>query len=133
MTLTAKQAMFVAEYLIDLNATQAAKRAGYSAKTAHVIGPENLGKPAIAAEVAKAQAERSARTNIDIDWVIKKLAKEAKRESKGSSHSARVSALGQLRQHFVGIGSEGDDAPSLSITLTAAAPVGEIRVTRHKA
>jgi phage terminase small subunit len=101
MALTPKQARFVAEYLIDLNATQAAKRAGYSKKTAHAIGQENLRKPIIAAEVAKAQAERTERTNIDIDWVVQRLAVESEREAEGSSHSARVSALGQLRQHFV--------------------------------
>lgn len=45
--LTEKQKRFVEEYLIDLNATQAAIRAGYSKKTARVIGQENLTKPAI--------------------------------------------------------------------------------------
>jgi hypothetical protein len=44
MPLTPKQESFVEEYLIALDATQAAIRAGYSKKTAHVIGPENLGK-----------------------------------------------------------------------------------------
>lgn len=47
MKLTAKQRRFVQEYLIDLNATQAAIRAGYSRKTAGVIGDENLKKPYI--------------------------------------------------------------------------------------
>lgn len=47
MKLTAKQRRFVQEYLIDLNATQAAIRAGYSKKSAHSIGPENLEKPEI--------------------------------------------------------------------------------------
>ena len=47
MKLTAKQKRFVQEYLIDLNATQAAIRAGYSKKSAHSIGPENLEKPEI--------------------------------------------------------------------------------------
>ena len=47
MKLTAKQKRFVQEYLIDLNATQAAIRAGYSRKTAGVIGDENLKKPYI--------------------------------------------------------------------------------------
>ena len=48
MSLTAKQARFVEEYLIDLNATQAAIRAGYSEKTAAAVGHENLRKPKIA-------------------------------------------------------------------------------------
>ena len=68
--LTAKQQRFVAEYLIDLNATQAAIRAGYSEKTAYSIGQENLTKPEIAAAVAAAQAERSERTEVTQDYVL---------------------------------------------------------------
>ncbi len=55
MSLTPKQARFVEEYLIDLNATQAAIRAGYSAKTARAMGCENLTKPDIQAAVTEAQ------------------------------------------------------------------------------
>ena len=64
MPLTPKQESFVEEYLNALNATQAAITAGYSKKTAHVIGPENLGKPAIAAAVSRAQGDRTERTKI---------------------------------------------------------------------
>ena len=73
MPLTPKQEHFVAEYLIDLNATQAAIRAGYSKKTAHVIGPENLGKPIIAAAIARAQGDRTERTNITQDYVLESI------------------------------------------------------------
>lgn len=76
-SLTAKQAAFVREYLIDLNATKAAKRAGYSAKTAHAVGHENLNKPEIAAAIAKAQKERSEKTAITAQWVLERLADEA--------------------------------------------------------
>ena len=62
--LTKKQKRFVQEYLIDLNATAAARRAGYSEKTARCIGNENLTKPAIKAEIdrelAKIQSDRIA-------------------------------------------------------------------------
>lgn len=75
--LTAKQARFVDEYLIDLNATQAAIRAGYSAKTAEWIGPQLLGKPHVAAAVAERMEARQKRTRIDADWVLSTLAKEA--------------------------------------------------------
>ena len=68
--LTPKQERFVAEYLIDLNATQAAIRAGYSEKTAQVIGSENLSKPMIAAAVAAAQVKRSKRTEVTQDYVL---------------------------------------------------------------
>lgn len=74
--LTAKQQRFVEEYLIDLNATQAAIRAGYSENTAYSIGNENLSKPEIADAIAKAKAERSERTQIDADWVLRRLAAE---------------------------------------------------------
>ena len=72
-SLTAKQRFFVDEYLIDLNATQAAIRAGYSKKTARFIGCENLTKPNIAAAIAKKKAERSARVELDADRVLYQL------------------------------------------------------------
>ena len=77
MALTAKQQRFVAEYLVDLNATQAAIRAGYSAKRADAIGYENLRKPEVAAAVSEAMKARSERTGIDADWVLKRLARDA--------------------------------------------------------
>lgn len=71
--MTPKQQRFVEEYLIDLNATQAAIRAGYSKKTANVIGAENLAKPYIAEAIAAAQEERSERTKISQDWVLETI------------------------------------------------------------
>ena len=68
--LTAKQSMFCKEYLIDLNATQAAIRAGYSEKTATKIGSENLTKPDIATQIQQLAEERSKRVTIDADWVL---------------------------------------------------------------
>lgn len=76
MKLTPKQQRFVAEYLVDLNATQAATRAGYSAKTARQAGTENLSKPAIAGAIAAAQASRAERTQVDADWVLRRLHSE---------------------------------------------------------
>ena len=73
--LTPRQKRFVEEYLIDLNATQAAIRSGYSVKTAKEIGAENLTKPYIEAAVARAMAERSRRTGVTGDRVILELAK----------------------------------------------------------
>jgi phage terminase small subunit len=73
--MTPKQQRFVDEYLVDLNATQAAIRAGYSAKTAYSIGEENLRKPEIAEALEKAMDERSARTKITADQVLTELAK----------------------------------------------------------
>ena len=73
--MTKKQKRFVEEYLIDLNATQAAIRAGYSPKTAKDIGCENLAKPNISDAIDKAMAERSRRTGINQDRILLELAR----------------------------------------------------------
>ena len=75
--MTKKQKRFIEEYLIDLNATQAAIRAGYSPDTAYSIGQENLKKPEVRAQIDKAIAERSKRTGINQDRVVVELAKIA--------------------------------------------------------
>lgn len=75
LALNKKQKRFVEEYLIDLNATQAAIRAGYSPKTAKEIGSENLTKPNIKSEIDKAIAERSKRTGINADRILQELGK----------------------------------------------------------
>ncbi|MBB1161476.1 terminase small subunit [Aquariibacter albus] len=72
--LTPKQQAFVAEYLVDLNAAAAARRAGYSERVANRIGAENLSKPVIAAAIQEALEARQQRTQIDADWVLKRLA-----------------------------------------------------------
>jgi phage terminase small subunit len=75
MALTPKQARFVAEYLIDLNATQAAIRAGYSEKTANEQGCRLLANVKVAAAIADAQDKRAGRTEITQDRVMAELAK----------------------------------------------------------
>lgn len=77
--LTPKQRAFVEQYLLDLNATQAAIRAGYSADTAGSIGGENLQKPEIQAAIQAALDERSERTKIDSDYVLQGLKEIAQR------------------------------------------------------
>ncbi len=75
--LTPLQARFVEEYLIDLNATQAAKRAGSKAKNLTVAGAEFLANPNIQAAIDQAKLERSKETKIDAAWVLTRLAEEA--------------------------------------------------------
>ncbi|MEL7445085.1 MAG: terminase small subunit [Pseudomonadota bacterium] len=75
MSLTPKQKRFVEEYLVDLNATQAAIRSGYSQKTARAIGQENLTKPDISDAIAEAEAARSERTQITADRVLEEYAR----------------------------------------------------------
>lgn len=73
--LTPRQSRFVDEYLIDLNATQAAIRAGYSEKTASAVGFENLRKPKIAAAIQERMKNREERTEVTQDRVLKELAR----------------------------------------------------------
>lgn len=75
--MTDKQKAFVDEYLIDLNATQAAIRAGYSERTARQTGAENLSKPDIQAAIQQAQDARSGRTKVTADLVVLELARIA--------------------------------------------------------
>jgi phage terminase small subunit len=71
--LTHRQARFVDEYLIDLNATQAARRAGYSVRTVRQAGAENLSKPVIAAEIALRTQALAARNEMSIDGFVRDL------------------------------------------------------------
>jgi phage terminase small subunit len=73
--LTPKQQRFCEEYLIDLNATQAAVRAGYSAKTANKVGPRALVNVGIQVEIQKLMVARSSRTEVTADNVVRELAK----------------------------------------------------------
>ena len=98
--LTPKQQRFVEEYLIDLNATQAAIRAGYSEKTARDIGCENLAKPNIAKAIEEAQEKLSNKTQVTVEMVVQGLLNEAKDLSEGSTQSARVSAWAHLGKHL---------------------------------
>ena len=73
MALTDKQEMFCREYLIDLNATQAAIRAGYSDKTANRTASENLSKPDIQNRIADLKSQRNEQVNIDASYVLRRL------------------------------------------------------------
>lgn len=79
--LTDKQKRFIEEYLVDLNATQAAIRAGYSEKTAYSIGEENLKKPVIKQAIEEAQSNRSSRVQITQDDVIRMLIENIEKSS----------------------------------------------------
>ena len=80
--MTAKQKRFCDEYLIDLNATQAAIRAGYSKKTAKQIGQENLTKPVIKEYIEKRMAEKEKELIADQDEVMRYLSAVMRRELK---------------------------------------------------
>ena len=97
--LTPKQEAFVREYLIDLNATQAAIRAGYSKKTAKSVGCENLTKPDVAEAVAKAQAERAQKCEISALWVLNEAKATYMAAREVDKLSEAVSALKLIGSH----------------------------------
>ena len=82
--MTAKQQRFCDEYLLDMNATQAAIRAGYSEKSARVIAAENLTKPNIKAYVEKRLAEKEAELIAGQDEVLKYLTSVMRGKSESS-------------------------------------------------
>jgi phage terminase small subunit len=75
--LTDKQAAFVAEYLVDMNSSAAARRAGYASRNANVTGPRLLADARISAAVRAAMAEREHRTRISADRVLAEIARIA--------------------------------------------------------
>ena len=129
--LTPKQQRFVDEYLIDLNATQAAIRAGYSPKTARQIGEQNLSKLDIKNAIESAQQERQKRTLVTQDDVIRGLLTEAEWQGEGSSHSARVAAWAHLGKHL-NMFTDKIDHTSSDGSMTPAAPVFNLNPVRPK-
>lgn len=99
--LTDLQRKFVKEYLIDLNATQAAIRAGYSEKTAYSIGQENLKKPQISAAIQAAINKRAEKTEITADKVLQRWWDIATADPNDIIHLRRVCC-----RHCYGIGNE---------------------------
>lgn len=98
--LSPKQQAFVREYLLDLNATQAAIRAGYSPKTARAQGQRLLTNVDIAEAIAEAKAKRAKKVELTAAEVIRRLDRESRRRGRDSSHSARVQALKLLGMHL---------------------------------
>jgi phage terminase small subunit len=97
LNLTRKQQRFVEEFLIDLNATQAAIRAGYSKATAAAQASRLLTNANVAETIAAAQAKQAERAEIDTAWVIARLVDETQNADKSST---RVRALELLGKHL---------------------------------
>lgn len=109
--LTEKQKRFCDEYLIDLNATQAAIRAGYSKKTANRTGPENLSKPVIKEYIDQRMAEKDAELVADQDEILRYLTAVLRGESlsevvvvegkgEGMSRAARIEKAPDERERL---------------------------------
>lgn len=104
MALTPKQERFVQEYLVDLNATAAARRAGYSVKTADRIGPELLGKTCVSRAIQNAIKQREQRTEVTQDYVIRKLKEITDKDASDAQdsdlkYSSKIKALELLGKH----------------------------------
>jgi len=99
MKLTDKQKKFCNEYLIDLNATQAAIRAGYSKKTADIIGHENLRKPNIEKYIKERQDKAQERNEITLDNIVKLVYEDA---LNGEHENNRLKAKDMLMKHLGG-------------------------------
>ncbi len=106
--LTPKQSLFVKEYLVDLNATQAAIRAGYSQKTAGSVGAENLTKPEIASAVQEEMDKRSERTEITSDYVLNTIVDTLER-----CRQVRP-VLNRKGEHIYVETPDGEDAPAFT-------------------
>jgi phage terminase small subunit len=117
--LTAKQQRFCDEYLIDLNATQAAIRAGYSKKTAGRIGTENVQKPVIKEYIAKRMAEKESHLIADQDEVLKYLTSVMRGQSRSSI--VVVESTGD----FMSAAREMEKAPDEKERLKAAELLGK--------
>lgn len=143
MPLTAKQQRFVEEYLIDLNATQAAIRAGYSERSAGIGGHYLLKNPKIATAIAAAQSERAKRLDISQDAVLQELAKIGFSDiRKAVSWRPNVAGLaedpdtGEMRMAITNevalVSSEDiDDATAAAIAEISQTATGGLRIKFH--
>jgi len=96
--LTPKQAAFVREYMIDLNATQAAIRAGYKEKTAYQTGAENLRKPQIQQAIQELHKAAEEKCAVTVEWILSEIAKIAQDEEVKTAD--RLRALELLGKHL---------------------------------
>ena len=117
--LTAKQKAFVDEYLIDMNATQSAIRAGYSKRTAGQIGDENLKKPQIAHAIAQAQAQRADATGLTASKVLGWLIEDRADAKSAGAHGPAVQATIALGKHLALFTEKVEVSGGLEGTLAA--------------
>lgn len=115
--MTPKQEMFIKEYLVDLNATQAAIRAGYSTKTAGVIGDENLKKPEIATAIQDAMDKRSAKVGITAEKVLENIERIAMLAEASEEYGAALKGQELLGKHLKMFTDKIETSGSLSVQV----------------
>ncbi len=142
------QLQFCLEYMIDLNATQAAIRAGYSAKSASQQGSALLSNPKIVAKLAELKQERCQETKITANWVLMESKKsydfnaQQVFDSEGNPKMVNATAASKFLEMcgkhvdvkaFEKEASRDDQEPqSLNISFEVREPVGEVKVTNAK-
>jgi hypothetical protein len=125
--LTPKQTRFAEEYLVDLNATQAAIRAGFSKATARQKGHQLLKHPAIWAEIAARRAEIARTTEVTQEAVLTKLEEAFQAAMKDKQYSAAVRAA-ELQGKHIGIfidRTQLEHAGRMSDEMLAASIAGD--------
>lgn len=113
--LTPKQARFVHEYLVDLNATQAAIRAGYKPTNAAQTGAENLRKPQIQKALQEAREAREKSSMITAEWVLKEISKIAENQEEAARD--RLKALELIGKHL-GMWDRREDTETQGVRVT---------------
>lgn len=146
MALNAKQQRFVDEYLIDLNATQAAIRAGYASANADVTGPRLLGNVGVAEEIAKRQEKLAAKLGVTKERIVSELAKigfaDIRKAIKWNGHLVReednpdggdVLVIKELRNnHVLLVDSEDlDDDTAAAIAEISQNATGGVKLKMH--
>ncbi len=115
VALTPKQQRFVELYLVDLNATKAARDAGYSAKNADKIGSQLLGKTRVAQAIAECKAKRSIEAKIDAQWVLERLIENRNKADEAGEFSVVNRALEIIGRHTGGFAEKHEH----DVTATA--------------
>ena len=117
--LTPKQQMFVRENLIDLNATQAAIRAGYSAKTSYSIGEENLKKPEIIEAVQAGMDRRAKKINLTGDDILANIARLAQKAEDMDDTSNALRANELLGKHLKLFTDRIEQSGNIQLTVSS--------------
>lgn len=115
--LTSKQERFVSEYLIGLNATQAAIRAGYSVSSAKEIGCENLTKPNIAEAIAEAKALVVKRNDITVDDIVD-MHRSAFRVAEDTANSGAMTTTANNMAKLLGLIVDKSQIEHSGLTVT---------------
>lgn len=113
--LTAKQARFVHEYLVDLNATQAAIRAGYKPSNARQVAADNMSKANIQQAVQEAREAQEKATMYDANWIMAQIARIAEDETQAARD--RLKALELMGKRYGIWEKRQDEDTSVKVTF----------------